>query len=309
MRLLCIAAMLLLPLIAAGTVVAAPTQEVPQSQESHAWTLLDNSDQPILRWGSHGLGFRGAGLASNAGSAVDFMFTPSWHARALIDQRSWQGVGSTSSCLAANPAVRQAGCHGPGMAPGLIYSEIGAVFDGEGFSLDLNVSSSRPAPRSPLLPRVLPRDSNLAATVNGLPFDILKSGTSLRAHGRVSLGGNNGLDIGASMGRIRLLPNNLLGIHMLGQKSLSLGLDSGPVSGHIVGRLIQPEAGVEPGLLGPEHRWTSIDLGVTWRLPWQGSLSFGAQNVWTSGEAPKPKAGKSSIEQSSIPYVQYHQDF
>jgi len=59
--------------------------------------------------------------------------------------------------------------------------------------------------------------------------------------------------------------------------------------------------------LNPDRRWSAIDLGVTWRLPWRGELSVGAQNVWSSGNAPSSPAGPEP-DQSRTPYVQYHQD-
>ena len=52
---------------------------------------------------------------------------------------------------------------------------------------------------------------------------------------------------------------------------------------------------------------SAIDLGVTWRLPWRGELSVGAQNVWSSGNAPNSPTGPEP-DQSRTPYVQYHQD-
>lgn len=184
----------------------------------------------------------------------------------------------------------------------LLSSEFGASYNWRGYSLGVALDTTKPGGASPLLPRVLP---NGPATASGLPLSSLDSSTSFSANGRVALGGQSGIDVGASVGRIRLLPGNLLGIDALGQKSLSLGVDSGPLSGRITGRVVQPEAGRSP--LGPDHRWTSIDLGVTWRLPWQGELRFGAQNVWSSGQAPVPANGPEP-DQSRIPYVQYHQD-
>jgi hypothetical protein len=140
--------------------------------------------------------------------------------------------------------------------------------------------------------------------VNGLSdFD---SSTQFNARGRMALGSKSGIDIGASVGRIRLLPGNALGLNTLDQKALSFGVDHGSISGNIVGRVMQPEAGV-PGSLPADRRWSSIDLGVTWHLPWQGSLSFGAQNVWSSGNSAATPAGPEP-DQSRTPYVQYHQD-
>ena len=115
-----------------------------------------------------------------------------------------------------------------------------------------------------------------------------------------------GFDLGASIGRIRLLPGNLLGIGTVDQKALSFGVDRGPLSGLITGRTMQPEATAVSGL-NPDRRWSAIDLGVTWRLPWRGELSVGAQNVWSSGNAPTGPVGPEP-DQSRTPYVQYHQD-
>ncbi len=141
--------------------------------------------------------------------------------------------------------------------------------------------------------------------VNGLPdFD---SSTQVNARGRLALSGDSGVMLGASMGRIRLLPGNLLGLSTLDQKALSFGVDRGPISGSIVGRTMQPEPGM-PSSFTADRRWNSIDLGVTWRLPWQGSLSFGAQNIWSSGNAANTPAGPPEPDQSRTPYVQYHQD-
>ena len=116
----------------------------------------------------------------------------------------------------------------------------------------------------------------------------------------------SGIDLGASVGRIHLLPGNLLGVNTLDQKALSFGVDHGSLSGVLVGRTVQPDASI-PGSLNADRRWNSIDLGVTWHLPWRGSLSVGAQNLWSSGTPANTPAGPEP-DQSRTPYVQYHQD-
>ena len=275
---------------------------------SQSWVLLtrSTSHEPTSR-PYHSLGFHGLGLASQSNGGLAYIFGSRWMAHAKVSQQSWLGAASIGSCLSANVAMRRTSCMDGRLTPQLIDSEIGATFKGGIYSVDMDVSKTRPMATSPLLPRVLPHTS-MTTSVNGLPFSMLDNSTSLHARGRMALSDNSGIDVGAGVGRIRLLPGNMLGIDTLGQKSLSFGIDSGSVSGRIVGRVIQPESGAAAGVLGPEHRWTSIDLGVTWQLPWQGSLSFGAQNLWSSGEAPAPKDGPKP-DQSRIPYVQYHQDF
>ncbi|MCX7512911.1 hypothetical protein [Frateuria sp. STR12] len=181
--------------------------------------------------------------------------------------------------------------------PRVVGSEIGATYNLGRYSVGLSVGTdSTPDQR---LPRVLP---GATPGVNGLPdFD---SSAQLSARGRVAVGGQSGIDLGASVGRIRLLPGNVLGINTLDQKALSFGVDHGPLSGTLVGRTMQPAL---PGGYYGDKRWSSIDLGVTLHLPWQGELSIGAQNLWSSGASVPTPAGPEP-DQSRTPYVQYHQD-
>lgn len=212
-------------------------------------------------------------------SSLQYGVTPNVSAQAGVTQRSW---------------VTQ---------PRIISSEVGATYNAGRYTLGVSVAQDQ-VPNATPLPRVLP---GAAPGVNGLSdFD---SSTQLNARGRFALSGNSGVLLGASVGRIRLLPGNQLGLNALDQKALSFGIEHGPVSTSIVGRTMYPEPGTAvPGMLNAERRWNSIDLGVTWRLPWQGSLSFGAQNLWSSGNAVNTPAGPPEPDQSRTPYVQYHQD-
>lgn len=120
------------------------------------------------------------------------------------------------------------------------------------------------------------------------------------AVGRWELSPSDSLGLGASVGRIRLLPDadGLRGGY--NQTALSLGLNHGSLSGNITGRVYSPLQATP----GASQRWTGLDLGVTWRTPWQAELSLGAQNLWST---PTP-AGEEAEAQARVPYVQYHQD-
>lgn len=238
--------------------------------------------------------------------------TPHLQTQVTVSRRSWLVPAANAQAAGGCVPSANIGClDGHLMSPlGWVNGELGATFSGEHYSVGVSVGSGRPTQSSAhaVLPRILPNASLLSA--DGVPYGALDDSSHVSARGRLALGQDSGIDVGASVGRIRLLPGNPLGIDALGQKSLSLGLDSGPVSGNITGRLVQPEAGTATlNPLGPDRHWTSIDLGVTVRLPWQGRLSFGAQNLWSSGQqtaaAPTPGA---EPDQSRIPYVQYHQD-
>jgi hypothetical protein len=185
----------------------------------------------------------------------------------------------------------------------VLDSEVGASYGTGRYSLDLSVGTITTPDNNTPLPRVLP---GAAPGVDGLPsFD---SSSQLNARGRLALGSASGIDLGASVGHIYLLPGNLLGVSTLDQKALSFGVDHGPLSGTLVGRTMEPSSYIPGGMAGgPDKHWNSIDLGVTWRLPWRGSLSVGAQNLWSSGSPANTPAGPEP-DQSRTPYVQYHQD-
>jgi len=187
--------------------------------------------------------------------------------------------------------------------PPILDSEVGATYGTGRYSFGLSVGAvTTPDNNNALLPRVLP---GATPGVDGLSsFD---SSAQLNARGRLALGATSGIDLGASVGHIYLLPGNLLGVNTLDQKALSFGIDHGSLSGTLVGRTMEPDSSIPGGVIGPDKHWNSIDLGVTWRLPWRGSLSVGAQNLWSSGTPASTPAGPEP-DQSRTPYVQYHQD-
>jgi len=136
----------------------------------------------------------------------------------------------------------------------------------------------------------------------------LDSETSLYARGRWQFERGPALDVGASIGRGRLaplgignLPNALLPNVDLDQLSLSLGLDAGSLRGAIVGHVLSSD---DPAFAG--KRWTTLDLGVSWRTPWSGELSVGAQNLWSSPNVSPRDAAENP--QVRTPYIQYRQD-
>ncbi|RDS79268.1 hypothetical protein DWU98_18210 [Dyella monticola] len=293
-RLLLTLPLLCVPLIAAGQTLSGDQssntnaawwqqqsllKNGAQQPQQGSWLVQSQSTTTAATQNNAALSFNPLAGGNANSSTVQYGVTPNVTAQAGVTQRSW---------------VTQ---------PRIISSEVGATYSAGRYSLGVSVAQDQVPSPTPL-PRVLP---GAVPGVNGLTdFD---SSTQVNARGRFSLNNNNGVLLGASMGRIRLLPGNQLGLSTLDQKALSFGIEHGSVSTSIVGRTMQPETGTGvPGMLNTDRRWNSIDLGVTWHLPWQGSLSFGAQNLWSSGNANNTPAGPPEPDQSRTPYVQYHQD-
>ncbi|MBX3690159.1 hypothetical protein [Dokdonella sp.] len=125
--------------------------------------------------------------------------------------------------------------------------------------------------------------------------------SSLFARGRWRFSQATALDLTASYGRLHdsRMAGAMLPALDLDQLSLSLGLDVGSLRGAIVGHVLSSD---DPLLAG--KRWTTLDLGISWRTPWAGELSVGAQNILAT-----PSASPRDVDgQARTPYIQYRQD-
>lgn len=81
-------------------------------------------------------------------------------------------------------------------------------------------------------------------------------------------------------------------------KSLAVGGGYGAFSANVIGRVIET-----PG----QPRFEGLGLGVTWRTPWSGQLTVGAENVVTRGKNPFSPSSQVNDE-GAVPYVRYEQD-
>ena len=107
------------------------------------------------------------------------------------------------------------------------------------------------------------------------------------------------------VGLLQLLPFSLAGALGTGlsldESSLSFGVSQGALRGTVIGRVIDSVGRMLPG-----RRWTLLDIGLSWRTPWQGELSLGTQSYLApQAEGPKRDA---DVSPSRVPYVQYRQD-
>ena len=84
-------------------------------------------------------------------------------------------------------------------------------------------------------------------------------------------------------------------------KSLTVGGGFGAFGASIVGHVVDT-----PG----QPKWSGLGLGLTWRTPWSGQLTVGADNVVTRGKNPFSAAGNGAAADGdgTVPYVRYEQD-
>lgn len=81
-------------------------------------------------------------------------------------------------------------------------------------------------------------------------------------------------------------------------KSLSLGGGYGDFGVSVVGQVVDA-----PG----QPKWEGLGVGLTWRTPWSGQLTVGADNVVTRGRNPFAPNGAGREDEGTVPYVRYEQ--
>lgn len=189
---------------------------------------------------------------------------------------------------------------------------LGGSWSNTSFGIDFGLALSWLEPALPrnLVPALSSALPTVAAPGNAnLPRLVIPThslgrfsdSTQFGARGSWYFGTDQSLDLGASIGRIRLSPDPAGSRPLWQQTALSLGIGGSALSTSITGRFHNPLRGFS-GIDG--QRWTGIDLGVTWHTPWQAELSIGAQNLWSN----PPLSGSEANSQARTPYVQYQQD-
>ncbi|AIC10069.1 hypothetical protein D934_07195 [Xylella fastidiosa subsp. sandyi Ann-1] len=136
------------------------------------------------------------------------------------------------------------------------------------------------------------------------PFNLTKvEQNNLTVFGQKSAGREGFVSIGGTYARARVVPLTNATPDLAGQwdsKTLSIGGGYGSFSAHIVGRVVDA-----PGR-SPE-KLKGIGFGLTWRTPWSGHFSVGAENIISRGSNPFAPSDESSKD-GTVPYVRYEQD-
>jgi hypothetical protein len=151
--------------------------------------------------------------------------------------------------------------------------------------------------------------SHWSYSVPGTGANLIE-GRDLGLSGQYRLTPDTALSMSASYGdlwsRSPTLPG--AGPQAWNQTALRVGMSYGPFSGGITGRVVRPEG---PGTEAASE-YTGLDLGVSWRTPWRGELSFGAENLISRGDINAlpdvPPTSESDPSAARTPYVRYKQD-
>lgn len=109
------------------------------------------------------------------------------------------------------------------------------------------------------------------------------------------------VSIAGTVAKARLIPQAEAGAlaDRWTSKTLSVGGGFGAFEASIVGHVTDT-----PG----QPKWEGLGLGLTWRTPWSGQLTVGADNLVTRGKNPFSPAGTDGDDEGTVPYVRYEQD-
>lgn len=125
---------------------------------------------------------------------------------------------------------------------------------------------------------------------------------TLTLFGQKNVGREATVSIGGTLARARLIPAGEMAPELSDRwtsKSLTVGASVGDFGASIVGRVVDSPS--QPG------QWEGLGLGLTWRTPWSGQLTVGAENVVSRGKNPF-SPGISEQDEGTVPYVRYEQD-
>lgn len=124
---------------------------------------------------------------------------------------------------------------------------------------------------------------------------------TLTVYGQRNIGREATVSIGGTWARARLVPAGEAPAlaDRWNSKSLTVGATVGAFGANIVGRVVDTP--------DEASQWGAIGVGLTWRTPWSGQLSVGAENVVTRGKNPFSPNSEDKDE-GTVPYVRYQQD-
>jgi hypothetical protein len=123
--------------------------------------------------------------------------------------------------------------------------------------------------------------------------------------GELKVGQQGWIRLGGSVARARLLPATSMLPGSVAprwnSRTLSVGGGYGVIGGEVVGRVVR--------VPGTPDGYGTLGLGLTWRTPWSGRLTVGAQNLLSTGQNPvAPRAKADERVEGRVPYVRYQQD-
>jgi hypothetical protein len=117
-----------------------------------------------------------------------------------------------------------------------------------------------------------------------------------------NIGREGTVSIAGTLAKAQLIPSGDIPAGLADNwdsKTLSIGGAYGAFGASIIGQVVST-----PG----QQQWEGLGIGLTWRTPWSGQLTIGADNLVTRGKNPFSPSSDAKQDEGAIPYVRYEQD-
>ncbi|MEO5741436.1 MAG: hypothetical protein ABIS29_12655 [Vicinamibacterales bacterium] len=145
------------------------------------------------------------------------------------------------------------------------------------------------------------------AALAGSTVEVRSRDVAVRGDWRVNssvsvhlMGSRGHLSAGSSVDSASLISAPRVGAE---QTVLGFGISHGSLSGSVIGQRLVPSSP-----LRANEGLTALDLGVSWRTPWQGELTVGARELSRPDAPLADPAQAAKVREERTPYVQYRQD-
>lgn len=145
---------------------------------------------------------------------------------------------------------------------------------------------------------------------SGVSLDALGFGTQLQQEsvgisGQLPIGEQTWISIGGNVTQARIVPASQIPGGLPTEwntNSLKLSAGTSRVSGELIGSVTE--------VPGQNQTYSSLGVGVTFKTPWQGRISVGAEDLFGKGQNPLnplPKQDEGTLK-GSVPFLRYEQD-
>lgn len=240
-----------------------------------AYLLLEPTDEQRAgaRWRFGGKSELDAALGLEAGDSL-----------ALLCSRK-SGLGSALSSLANNCQLGSISDDADG---GSRHASATAAFSRPGGRVGVTAGAGRAN-----LPAWLTPGSGSVGDINV---------NDLTVFARKNIGREGMVSIAGTIAKAQLIPSGDVPSGLADSwdsKTLSIGGGYGAFGASIIGHVVNT-----PG----QPQWEGLGVGLTWRTPWSGQLTVGADNLVTRGKNPFSPSADGKQDEGAIPYVRYEQD-
>lgn len=188
--------------------------------------------------------------------------------------------------------------------PGQINAvQAGLAWQGESLDFGLNYGWSwQDQPVDTVAPVIAPLRNDLHPTLPSIAqgFDS----QALGAHAQWRLTSRSAVQLNAALTQLKLWSGNARPVWDLDQAALGMGLRYGSFGGNVRGRVGRLNDPLNPAM----GSFGGLDIGVSWRTPWAGELTVGADNLVLKRD--EDTQGNRAIDEATArtPYVLYKQD-